>query len=35
MHEIIGHGSGNYDAAKYGKTEDPVSALVALGKQAK
>jgi dipeptidyl-peptidase-3 len=31
MHEIIGHGSGTYDTAKYGKTEDPVSALGALG----
>jgi dipeptidyl-peptidase-3 len=27
MHEIIGHGSGTYDTTKYGKTEDPVSAL--------
>jgi dipeptidyl-peptidase-3 len=31
MHEIIGHGSGVYDTTKYGKTEDPVSALGALG----
>lgn len=31
MHEIIGHGSGTYDTNKYGKTEDPVSALGALG----
>ena len=31
MHEIIGHGSGTYDTSKYGKTEDPVSALGALG----
>jgi len=31
MHEIIGHGSGTYNTAKYGKTEDPVSALGALG----
>ncbi len=31
MHEIIGHGSGTYDTAKYGKTEDPVSALGSLG----
>ncbi|HVX11580.1 MAG TPA: hypothetical protein VHC22_10400 [Pirellulales bacterium] len=31
MHEIIGHGSGTYDTTKYGKTEDPVSALGALG----
>jgi dipeptidyl-peptidase-3 len=27
MHEIIGHGSGTYDTAKYGKTDDPVSIL--------
>jgi dipeptidyl-peptidase III len=31
MHEIIGHGSGTYDINKYGKTEDPVSVLGALG----
>ena len=31
MHEIIGHGSGTYDINKYGKTEDPVSALGTLG----
>jgi hypothetical protein len=31
MHEIIGHGSGTYDTSKYGKTEDPVSVLGALG----
>jgi hypothetical protein len=31
MHEIIGHGSGTYDTSKYGKTEDPVSALGGLG----
>lgn len=31
MHEIIGHGSGTYDTSKYGKTEDPVSALGAYG----
>lgn len=31
MHEIIGHGSGTYDTSKYGRTEDPVSALGALG----
>ncbi|HEV8058495.1 MAG TPA: hypothetical protein VGP68_01400 [Gemmataceae bacterium] len=31
MHEIIGHGSGTYDTSKYGKAEDPVSALGALG----
>jgi dipeptidyl-peptidase-3 len=31
MHEIIGHGSGTYDTAKYGKTEDPVSVLGSLG----
>jgi dipeptidyl-peptidase-3 len=31
MHEIIGHGSGTYDTAKYGKAEDPVSALGSLG----
>jgi dipeptidyl-peptidase-3 len=31
MHEIIGHGSGTYDTSKYGKTEDPVSALGSLG----
>ena len=31
MHEIIGHGSGTYDTNKYGKAEDPVSALGALG----
>ena len=31
LHEIIGHGSGSYDTAKYGKEEDPVSALGPLG----
>jgi dipeptidyl-peptidase III len=31
MHEIIGHGSGTYDPSKYGKAEDPVSALGSLG----
>ncbi len=31
LHEIIGHGSGTYDEAKYGKGVDPISALGALG----
>lgn len=31
MHEIIGHGSGTYDVEKFGKNEDPISALGALG----
>ncbi len=31
MHEIIGHGSGTYDIEKYGKNEDPISGLGALG----
>lgn len=31
LHEIIGHGSGTYDVTKYGKNEDPVSALGSLG----
>jgi dipeptidyl-peptidase-3 len=31
MHEIIGHGSGTYDTGRYGKTDDPVSVLGALG----
>ena len=31
LHEIIGHGSGTYDATKYAKGEDPVSALGPLG----
>lgn len=31
MHEIIGHGSGTYDVAKYPNNEDPISGLGALG----
>jgi dipeptidyl-peptidase III len=31
LHEIIGHGSGTYDEAKYAKGEDPISGLGTLG----
>ncbi len=31
LHEIIGHGSGTYDESKFGKSEDPISALGPLG----
>lgn len=31
LHEIIGHGSGTYDVTKFGKSEDPISALGPLG----
>ncbi len=31
MHEIIGHGSGTYDIAKYPNNEDPISGLGSLG----
>lgn len=31
LHEIIGHGSGTYDTAKYGPKEDPIGALGSLG----
>jgi dipeptidyl-peptidase-3 len=31
LHEIIGHGSGTYDVTKFGKNEDPISALGPLG----
>ena len=31
LHEIIGHGSGTYDPAKYGPKEDPISALGEVG----
>ncbi len=31
LHEIIGHGSGTYDEAKYGKGVDPISTLGPLG----
>jgi dipeptidyl-peptidase-3 len=31
LHEIIGHGSGTYNTAKYGPKEDPTTALGALG----
>lgn len=31
MHEIIGHGSGTYDVAKYPNNEDPISGLGSLG----
>lgn len=31
LHEIIGHGSGTYDEAKYGKGVDPISKLGSLG----
>ncbi len=31
LHEIIGHGSGTYDEAKYAAGEDPVSVLGKLG----
>lgn len=30
LHEIIGHGSGTYDESKFGKNEDPISALGSL-----